>query len=61
MDTFLGIFVGVIIGAVGAGWYAESAENRAALREACGTVLSAYDIRVGQPEDKPLIKDVLGL
>ncbi|MDH0423630.1 hypothetical protein ACMFLR_10265 [Delftia tsuruhatensis] len=35
MDTFLGIFVGVIIGAVGAGWYAEVAENRAALREAC--------------------------
>ncbi|MGE8376049.1 MAG: hypothetical protein ACN6N5_11990 [Diaphorobacter nitroreducens] len=27
--------MGVIIGAVGAGWYAESAENRAALREAC--------------------------
>ncbi len=31
------------------------------LSEACGTVLSAYDIRDGQPEDKPLIKDVLGL
>ena len=36
-------------------------KDELSLREACGTVLSAYDIRDGQPEDKPLIKDVLGL
>ena len=35
--------------------------NEEALNEACGTVLEAYDIRDEQPEDKPLIKDILGL